>query len=156
MVPFWLVGDFTTHFSGEWDVHWGLTELDGDLSDQRAPPEPSAGLVERVRQARGDVRRAETWTGCRAGAWRGGLGVLIWFAALMWQRVKNRVTPKWKPGSWNQGLNPAGWWNSFDPYQCVLFGLSASSQSFCTGLCCFGSCLGLKGRAFDAKIFIAF
>ena len=29
MVPFWLVGEFATHFrayvSGDWDVHWGLT-----------------------------------------------------------------------------------------------------------------------------------
>ena len=26
-IPFWLVGEFTTHFrtyfSGDWDVHWG-------------------------------------------------------------------------------------------------------------------------------------
>ena len=31
MVPFWLVGEFTTHFrtyfSGDWDVHWGYGVL---------------------------------------------------------------------------------------------------------------------------------
>ena len=32
-IPFWLVGEFTTHFrtyfSGDWDVHWGY-DLDFD------------------------------------------------------------------------------------------------------------------------------
>ena len=30
-IPFWLVGEFTTHFrtyfSGDWDVHWGVTGI---------------------------------------------------------------------------------------------------------------------------------
>ena len=27
--PFWGIGEFTTHFSGDWDVHWGY-DLDFD------------------------------------------------------------------------------------------------------------------------------
>ena len=31
-IPFWLVGEFTTHctiyFSGDWDVHWGVRAFD--------------------------------------------------------------------------------------------------------------------------------
>ena len=31
LIPFWLVGEFTTHFGtyfgGDWDVHWGVTGI---------------------------------------------------------------------------------------------------------------------------------
>ena len=41
-IPFWLVGEFTTHFrtylSGHWDVHWNLTDLDLD-------PWPNDGVL---------------------------------------------------------------------------------------------------------------
>ena len=32
-IPFWGLGEFTTRFTylgGDWDAHWGLTDLDFD------------------------------------------------------------------------------------------------------------------------------
>ena len=38
----------------------------------------------------------------------------------MWLWVKNRY-PKWNPGKWKHGLEPAvPWWFIFDPYPCIV------------------------------------
>ena len=46
-IPFWLVGAFTTHFrthfSGDWDVHWGY---DLDFEPWPINMEPDRGLLE--------------------------------------------------------------------------------------------------------------
>ena len=72
-IPFWLVGEFTTHFrtyySGDWDVHWGEYELDFD------PWPPISDLCLRVSKGRNVGRFFEGYPFC----WYHCIGILWYF-----------------------------------------------------------------------------
>ena len=65
----------------------------------------------------------------------------------MWPWVKNGVTPKRSPGSWNQGLKPAvvWWYIFFDPYPVQFSGFGTTEADSA-----FGRLVGKKGA--DAEI----
>ena len=86
MVPFWLVGEFTTPFRtyfGDWDVYWGY-----DLAFDPWPYETSRIPLARESAATEDLSRASQ--GSELPVYQGGrrrMGLGWWVACLLGRKV---------------------------------------------------------------------